>query len=107
MIGVALMVFPQLALGLSGFETGVAVMPLVRGEPEETPEHPEGRIRNTGKLLTAAALIMSFFLLTTSFVTAVLIPHRGVRGGRRGQRSRTRVPGARAIWERSSARPTT
>src|ERR687885_524153 len=74
MLGVALIVFPKLALGVSGFETGVTVMPLVRGGEEDDPECPEGRIRNTGKLLMAAALIMSFFLVTTSFITAVLIP---------------------------------
>jgi hypothetical protein len=74
MIGVALLVFPKLALGLSGFETGVTVMPLTRGDEDDDPEQPVGRIRNTGKLLTAAALIMSFFLIATSFVTTVLIP---------------------------------
>jgi hypothetical protein len=74
MIGVALLVFPKLALGLSGFETGVTVMPLTRGDEDDDPEHPAGRIRNTGKLLAAAALIMSFFLIATSFVTTVLIP---------------------------------
>jgi hypothetical protein len=73
-LGVALIVFPKLALGVSGFETGVTVMPLVRGGEEDDPERPEGRIRNTGKLLAAAALIMSFFLITTSFITSVLIP---------------------------------
>ena len=73
-IGVALLVFPRLALGVSGFETGVSVMPLVRGEAGDDPQHPAGRIRNTKKLLTSAALIMSFYLITTSFITVVLIP---------------------------------
>src|SRR5919202_856590 len=80
-LGVALIVFPKLALGVSGFETGVTVMPLVRGGEEDDPEHPEGRIRNTGKLLAAAALIMSFFLISTSFITAVLIPQEEFEPG--------------------------
>ncbi|WP_375506585.1 amino acid transporter [uncultured Nostoc sp.] len=74
LIGIALLIFPKLALGLSGFETGVTVMPLVKGSNNNTPHHPKGRIRNTRKLLTSAALIMSFFLLTTSFITTLLIP---------------------------------
>jgi len=74
MLVAALLVFPKLALGLSGFETGVVVMPLVRGEPTDTQESPQGRIRNTHKLLTTAALIMSVLLLTSSFVTTLLIP---------------------------------
>jgi len=81
MVGVALIVFPKLALGLSGFETGVAVMPLVRGAPDDTPERPEGRIRDTRKLLTSAALIMSGFLVTSSFATTVLIPHQEFEQG--------------------------
>jgi hypothetical protein len=81
MVAVALIVFPKLALGLSGFETGVAVMPLVHGDPGDTPERPEGRIRNTRKLLTTAALIMSGFLITSSFTTTVLIPHREFEEG--------------------------
>jgi hypothetical protein len=73
-IGAALLVFPALALGLSGFETGVVVMPLVQGDPGDDPERPLGRIRNARKLLTTAALIMSVLLLTSSLVTTLLIP---------------------------------
>jgi hypothetical protein len=74
MVAVAVLVFPRLALGLSGFETGVAVMPLVRGSATDTPEAPVQRIRNTRKLLVTAALIMSVFLLGSSVATTVLIP---------------------------------
>ncbi|MEU6104161.1 amino acid transporter [Streptomyces flaveolus] len=81
MIGVALIVFPKLALGLSGFETGVAVMPHVRGDASDTEEKPTGRIRDTKKLLTTAALIMSAFLITTSFITTVLIPEKEFESG--------------------------
>jgi hypothetical protein len=71
---VALFLFPKLALGLSGFETGVVVMPLVRGERGDTPENPRGRIRNTRKLLLGAAAIMSVMLILSSLVTTLLIP---------------------------------
>jgi hypothetical protein len=74
MVAMALLLFPKLALGLSGFETGVAVMPLVQGDATDTESAPAGRIRNTKKLLRTAALIMSVMLLGSSFVTAVLIP---------------------------------
>jgi len=66
-VGLSLIVFPRLALGLSGFETGVAVMPLVQGP---------GRIEKTRRLLASAALIMSFLLIGSSFVTSVIIPHQ-------------------------------
>jgi hypothetical protein len=74
MIAAALIVFPKLALGLSGFETGVAVMPLVKGDPQDTAERPAGRIRNTKKLLLVAAVIMSVLLMASSIITTVLIP---------------------------------
>jgi len=75
MVGLSLILFPRLALGLSGFETGVAVMPLVKGDPTDTRRNPAGRIRNTGKLLTTAAILMSIYLIASSIVTTVLIPH--------------------------------
>ncbi|WP_324785250.1 amino acid transporter [Streptomyces sp. H51] len=81
MIGLALIIFPKLALGLSGFETGVAVMPHVRGDDSDTEEHPAGRIRDARKLLTTAALIMSAFLIATSFITTVLIPAKEFKAG--------------------------
>jgi hypothetical protein len=74
MIGVALIVFPKLALGMSGFETGVAVMPHVAGDPDDTESRPTGRIRGTKRLLTTAAVLMSVFLVTSAFVTTLLIP---------------------------------
>lgn len=64
-LGLSLLVFPKLALGLSGFETGVAVMPLI--------DDPN-RIEKARKLLRSAALIMSFFLIASSLVTTLLIP---------------------------------
>jgi hypothetical protein len=75
MIGLALLVFPKLALGLSGFETGVAVMPHIQGDPGDTEQRPVGRIRGAKKLLTTAALTMSVFLITSSMITTLLIPH--------------------------------
>jgi hypothetical protein len=81
MLGVSALLFPKLALGLSGFETGVAVMPLVRGNSSDTEEQPIGRIQNTHKLLTVAAVTMSFFLITSSFVTTLLIPAAEFQAG--------------------------
>ncbi|MFD9124877.1 amino acid transporter, partial [Kitasatospora sp. NPDC059571] len=81
MAGVALLVFPRLALGLSGFETGVAVMPNVQGAPGDTEQRPAGRIRGTTRLLTVSALAMSALLVTTSLVTTLLVPQREFRPG--------------------------
>ena len=75
MIGISLILFPKLALGLSGFETGVAVMPLIKGDDLEA------RVRNTRKLLKAAAVIMSVFLLATSMATTLLIPPAAFKEG--------------------------
>lgn len=95
-VGVSLILFPRLALGLSGFETGVAVMPLVHGGQEvdaedlrqihlsriarsDSPAEQRvlaARIKNTRKLLRTAAVIMSVLLVTSSVITTTLIPAR-------------------------------
>ncbi|MET8010213.1 amino acid transporter [Streptomyces sp. NPDC005271] len=88
MVGVALIIFPKLALGLSGFETGVAVMPHIEGKPGDTEERPIGRIQGAKKLLTTAAVIMSVFLITSSFITTLLIPqHEFEPGGQANGRA--------------------
>ena len=73
MILVSLVLFPKLALGLSGFETGVAVAANVRGKPDDDPKNPVGRVANIRKLLVTAAVVMSLYLMATSVVISTLI----------------------------------
>ncbi|AMM22553.1 amino acid transporter [Frondihabitans sp. PAMC 28766] len=80
-IGISLLVFPKLALGLSGFETGVAVMPQITGAEDDDPQRPAGRIRGAKRLLTTAAVIMSVFLITSSIATTILIPQKEFAAG--------------------------
>jgi hypothetical protein len=78
----SVILFPQLALGLSGFETGVSVMPLIAGGPNDRQqERPEGRIKHTRYLLITAAVIMSIMLMLSGFVTTLLIRPEDYREG--------------------------
>jgi hypothetical protein len=81
MVAMAMLVFPKLALGMSGFETGVAVMSHVDGAPGDTAANPAGRIRQTKRLLATAALLMSGYLITSSLVTTWLIPEEEFEDG--------------------------
>jgi hypothetical protein len=88
LIVACLVYFPKLALGLSGFETGVAVMPLIQGDADDDPRHPAGRIRNTRKLLLTAAVIMSAMLFGSAVVTCTLIePQAMLPGGAAANRA--------------------
>jgi hypothetical protein len=83
MIAIALIVFPKLALGMSGFETGVSVMPQIKGDASDSTDGgaPLGRIRGTKKLLTTASVTMSIFLISSSLVTTLLIPQAEFQPG--------------------------
>lgn len=73
--------FPKLALGLSGFETGVAVMPLVRGTGADEAAVLQSRITNTRRLLGTAAIVMSVMLVGSSLVTTTMIPATDLAAG--------------------------
>jgi hypothetical protein len=66
--------FPSLAIGLSGFELSMIVMPLLRGDSMEDPRYPRLRVLNARKVLLAAGFLMSVYLLGSVLATATLIP---------------------------------
>jgi hypothetical protein len=77
----ALVTFPQMALGLSGFELSMTSAPLVRGSERDDPALPRTRIRKTRFLLVIAALIMAVFLIGSVLVVTLLVPPDTVTTG--------------------------
>lgn len=77
-VGVALtslFLFPPLALGLSGFEMGMVVVPLVSGRDAKS------RARHTRAMLACAAVIMATLLPASALVTTVFIPEGALAAG--------------------------
>lgn len=68
----SLLFLPNLALGLSGFEMSMILMPQVKGRANEVP--PRTRIASTRKVLVTAAVVMAVYLLASTLVTTLLIP---------------------------------
>jgi hypothetical protein len=76
-----LVLFPRMALGLSGFELSMASAPLVRANPEDDPEFPRGRIRRTRALMFVAALTMSVYVLGSVLSVTLLVPEEKLKEG--------------------------
>jgi hypothetical protein len=66
--------FPQMALGLSGFELIMTVVPKIRGGNGSEVESVAGRARNTRKLMLTATVVMAFYLVSAVFVTTLAVP---------------------------------
>jgi len=84
-LGVALWCFPQMALGLSGFELIMTVVPRVRGLADSGEPTMAARVRNARKLMFAAAAIMTVYLLSAVLVTTMLVPGPALESGGQAQ----------------------
>jgi hypothetical protein len=77
----ALVTFPPMAIGLSGFELTMASAPLVQGSPRDDPRSPWWRIFNTRLMMALAALIMCALVVASVFTVALLVPDEGLFAG--------------------------
>lgn len=74
LLALVVIAFPQMALAISGFELSMTTAPLVKGWPDDSTQSPRGRIRNSRKLMLAAALVMGVYVTTSIFVCTLLVP---------------------------------
>ena len=79
-LGVGLWTFPQMALGLTGFEMIMTVTPAVSGGRQGAGSRA-GRVRNTRKLMVAAASIMAVYLVSAVTITTLLVPPAALMPG--------------------------
>ena len=79
LLALVVVTFPQMALAISGFELSMTAAPLVRGSKSDAPHDPRGRVRNTRKLMSAAAVLMAVYVTTSVFVCTLLVP-KGLTG---------------------------
>jgi hypothetical protein len=77
-LGFALLAFPAMAIGLSGFELTMASAPMVAGSASDNPAHPRGRISRTRLLMLAAAIIMCVLVLSSIFVVTLFVPSTAI-----------------------------
>jgi hypothetical protein len=73
--------FPQMALGISGFEMVMNVVPRVSGDSSHESGTLAGRIRNTRKLMVVAASIMALYLVSAVVVTTLAVPRAELMPG--------------------------
>lgn len=79
---VCLWAVPTLGFMLGGFEMSMIVVPLIRARGDSPRQVHEDRVRQARKLMATAAIVMSLYLLASSFATAILlVPGDRLPGG--------------------------
>lgn len=69
-----LIIFPQLALGISGFELCMTTTPLISGEPGNEVEQKRHRVSRSRWMMFWLTIIMAVFLIATTLASTLAIP---------------------------------
>jgi hypothetical protein len=80
-LSMLLWTFPQMALGMSGFEMILSVVPQVSGGTGAEEERVARRVRDTRKLMLIAAAIMAVYLTSAVLVTTWFVPYAQLEHG--------------------------